>query len=100
VIPPAVQLVVPVAVPPPPRSLAHVTWVTPTVSDAVPPSVSVGLLVVKVGFVVGVVMVTVGAPASTPTPDASRETVSPLEEKTMLAVAVAVVVGLKRTVTV
>jgi hypothetical protein len=100
VIPLAVQLVVPVAVPLPPRSLAQVTCVTPTVSDAVPPSVRVGLLVAKVGFVVGVVMVTVGALASTPTPDATRETVSPLEAKVTLAVAVAVVVGLKRTVTV
>ena len=46
-IPLAVQLVVPVAVPlPPPGLFAHVTWVTPTLSDAVPPSVSSGLLVV------------------------------------------------------
>jgi len=100
VIPLAVQFVVPVAVPLPPRLLAQVTCVTPTVSDAVPPSVSVGLLVVKVGFVVGVVMVSVGALASKPKPDATRETVSPLEENVTLAVAVAVVVGLKRTVTV
>ena len=33
----ALQLVVPVAVPLPPRLLLHVTWVTPTLSDAVPP---------------------------------------------------------------
>ena len=39
-IPLAVQLVVPVAVPPPPRLFAHVTWVTPTLSDAAPPSVT------------------------------------------------------------
>jgi len=39
-IPLAVQLVVPVAVPPPPRELVHVTWVTPTLSDAVPASVN------------------------------------------------------------
>ena len=46
-IPLAVQLVVPVAAPlPPPALFAHVTWVTPTLSDAVPPSVSSGLLVV------------------------------------------------------
>jgi hypothetical protein len=44
-IPLAVQLVVPVAVPLPPRLFAHVTWVTPTLSDAVPPSVSEELLV-------------------------------------------------------
>ena len=36
----AVQLVVPVAVPFPPRSFAHVTWLTPTLSLAVPPTVS------------------------------------------------------------
>jgi hypothetical protein len=42
-IPLAVQLVVPVAVPLPPRLFAHVTWVTPTLSDAVPPSVRRGL---------------------------------------------------------
>jgi len=45
-------------------------------------------------------MVTVGVPASTPLPDATRETVSPLEVKVTFAVAVAVVVGVKRTVTV
>jgi hypothetical protein len=100
VIPLAVQLVVPLAVPLPPRSLTHVTCVTPTASDAVPPSVSVGVLVLKVGFVVGVVMVTVGAPASAPLPDTIRETVSPFDAKVTFAVAVAVVVGLKRTVTV
>ena len=42
-IPLADQLVVPVAVPLPPRSLAQVTCVTPTLSAAVPPTVS-GLL--------------------------------------------------------
>jgi hypothetical protein len=44
-IPLAVQLVVPVAVPLPPRLFAHVTWVTPTLSAAVPPS-AIGELVV------------------------------------------------------
>jgi hypothetical protein len=39
VIPKAVQEVVPVAVPLPPRLLAQVTWVTATLSDAVPPMV-------------------------------------------------------------
>ena len=34
----AVQLVVPIAVPLPPRLFAHVTCVTPMLSDAVPPS--------------------------------------------------------------
>ena len=38
-IPSAVQFVVPVAAPVPPRPFAHVTWVTPTSSDAVPLSV-------------------------------------------------------------
>jgi hypothetical protein len=38
-IPLAVQLVVPLAVPLPPRLFAHVTCVTPTLSAAVPPSV-------------------------------------------------------------
>jgi len=33
------QLVVPLAVPPPPRTFSHVTCVTPTLSDAVPASV-------------------------------------------------------------
>ena len=42
-IPLAVQLVVPVAVPLPPRLFANVTWVTPTLSDAVPASVRVEL---------------------------------------------------------
>jgi len=100
VIPLAVQLVVPVAVPLPPRSFAHVTCVTPTVSDAVPPRVRVGLLVLKVGLAVGVVMVTPGAVASVPLPDTIREIVSPPAAKFTFAVAVAVEVGLKRTVTV
>jgi hypothetical protein len=33
----ALQLVVPVAAALPPRLLAQITWVTPTLSDAVPP---------------------------------------------------------------
>ena len=45
-IPLAVQLVVPVAVPLPPRLFTHVTWITPTLSDAVPPSVREELVVV------------------------------------------------------
>jgi hypothetical protein len=50
-----------VAVPLPPWLLLHVTWVTPVVSDAVPPSV-IGLVVaVNVGAVVGLVMAMVGA---------------------------------------
>ena len=42
-IPLAVQLVVPVAVPVPPRLFIHVTWVTPTLSEAAPPNVMAGL---------------------------------------------------------
>src|SRR5438874_471508 len=45
-IPLAVQLVVPVAVPLPPRLFTHLTCVTPMLSAAVPASVSVVLLVV------------------------------------------------------
>ena len=45
-IPLAAQLVVPLAVPLPPRLFAHVTCVTPTLSKAVPPSVRSELLVV------------------------------------------------------
>src|SRR5437588_11247824 len=65
-IPLAVQLVVPLAAPLPPRLLAHVTWVTPTLSDAVPPSVKGELLVLYVDAVVGSVMAMAGAMASTP----------------------------------
>jgi hypothetical protein len=42
-IPLAVQFVVPIAIPLAPRSLIHITQVTPTSSDAVPPSVRRGL---------------------------------------------------------
>jgi len=62
--------------------------------------VRVGLLVLKVGLAVGVVMVTPGAVASVPLPDTTREIVSPSAAKVTFAVAVAVDVGLKRTVTV
>jgi len=44
-IPLAVQLVVPMAVPLPPRPFAHVTCVTPTLSDAIPPNIRRALLV-------------------------------------------------------
>jgi hypothetical protein len=40
VIPETVQLVVPEAVPLPPRSFVQVTWVTATLSDAEPPRLS------------------------------------------------------------
>ncbi len=60
----ALQLVVPIAVPLPPRSLAHVTCVTPTASLAVPPTVKGEVLVVKVVPVVGVAIETAGAVVS------------------------------------
>jgi len=63
-IPAAVQAVVPVAVPLPPRSLLHVTCVTPTLSAAVPPTVSGLAGAVYVTSVVGVVITTVGAVVS------------------------------------
>jgi hypothetical protein len=63
-IPVTVQLVVPLAVPLPPRSFAQVTWVTPTVSAAVPPRLRGLLLVLKVGFEVGAVRLTVGGVVS------------------------------------
>src|SRR5438552_11345708 len=44
-IPLAVQLVVPVAVPLPPRLFAHVTWVTAWLAAACPPGVRVELVV-------------------------------------------------------
>jgi hypothetical protein len=62
VIPLADQLVVPVAVPVPPvRLFDQETCVTPTLSEAVPPSVTDAVVVLKVVPAVGDVMVTVGA---------------------------------------
>jgi hypothetical protein len=61
------QLVVgPLAVPLPPRLLLHVISVTPTLSDAVPPMVRGLVVVVSVGFEVGVLIVTVGRLVSAP----------------------------------
>jgi len=98
-----VQLVVPVAVPLPPRLFAHVTWVTPTLSDAVPPRVRRELLVVKVGLEVGDVIVIAGGvvsgPVPVPVPVASREMVSPLAVKVAFVLTVEDAVGVKRTVT-
>src|SRR5207247_11342324 len=59
-IPLAVQLVVPVAVPLPPRLFVHVTWVTPTLSEAVPPNVMAWFPVAFVAPGVGGVWGTVG----------------------------------------
>ena len=64
VIPATDQLVVPLAVPLPPRSLAQVTWVTPTLSEAVPPMLSEARLAVVVELLVGDVIVTVGSVVS------------------------------------
>ena len=47
-IPVADQLVVPLAVPPPPRSLDHITLTTPTLSEAVPETFTVPVLVLYV----------------------------------------------------
>src|SRR4030095_344011 len=60
-IPDALQLAAPVALPEPPRSLAHVTCVTPTLSLAVPET-SNG--VEDVDVVVGAVMLTTGSVVS------------------------------------
>jgi hypothetical protein len=62
----AVQLLVPVAVPEPPRSFTHVTCVTPILSAAVPPNVSDVVFVAYVGVETGLVMLTVGAVVSGP----------------------------------
>src|SRR5882724_8506180 len=58
------QLVVPVAGPLPPWLLLQVSWVTPTLSLAVPLRVRGVVFVVKVLAVVGLVMATVGGVAS------------------------------------
>jgi len=101
-IPLAVQLVVPVAVPLPPRLFVHVTCVTPTLSDAVPPSARDAVRVLYVAPEVGVVIAIVGGVASpvTPVPVASREMISAPAAKLTFAEAVADEVGVKRTVTV
>jgi hypothetical protein len=115
-IPLAVQFVAPVAVPLPPRLFAHRTWVTPMLSDAVPPSVRDDADVRKVELVVGEVIATVGGTVSgpgfglgsgsglgfvpMPVPLSSRETRSPEALKLRSPLAVADVVGAKPTVTV
>jgi hypothetical protein len=64
VMPFALQLVVPLAVPLPPRLLLQVTCVTPTLSEAVPPRFTELAEVENVGLVVGEVMATEGAVVS------------------------------------
>jgi hypothetical protein len=59
----ALQEVVPVAVPLPPRELDQLTCVTPTLSEAVPETL-MGVLVADEGVVAGVVIETVGAVTS------------------------------------
>src|SRR5678816_715120 len=56
----ALQFVVPVAVPLPPRLLDQVTCVTRTLSTAVPPNVIVDVPVLNAAAVVGLVIVTAG----------------------------------------
>jgi len=104
-IPLSVQLVVPVAVPDPPRLFVQVTWVTPTLADAVPWSVSHRLWVVYSMSEVGVVIemespaVSVPVPPSVPPPVTTLSTVAPFALKLTVELTVAVVVGVKRTVT-
>src|SRR3989440_148957 len=86
----AVQLVVPLAVPLPPRLLAQATRVTLTLSDAVPASVTVDAFVVYAAA--GDVMTTLGGVVSTPitatpTPVTTREIVPPFAVKFTLPVA-------------
>src|SRR5437762_3399468 len=97
----AAQLVVPVAVPLPPRLFAQVTCVTPTLSDAVPRSARDDVRVLYVEPEVGVVIAIVGSVGSppAPVPVASRVMISPPAAKLTLTEAVADVVGVKRTVT-
>jgi hypothetical protein len=104
---PVVQVVVPVAMPLPPWLFVQVTWVTPTLSEAVPPKVRVEPLVVKVGLVVGDAMVTEGAVVSAvvvvlvlvPVPSRVLERVTPLAVTLRFALTVVFVVGVNRTVT-
>src|SRR3989304_1340074 len=58
------QVVVPVAVPLPPRSFDQLTCVTPTSSAPVPPSASELVLVLYVALAVGEVMAMAGAVVS------------------------------------
>src|SRR5256885_615888 len=81
----AVQLVVPVAVPEPPRLFVQVTWVTPTLSDAVPCRVREELAVVyggpDVGEVTAIVGFVVSAVVPTPRPVATPVMVPPFAVK-------------------
>ena len=103
---PVLQVVVPVALPLPPRLFVQVTWVTPTLSEAVPPKVRLEPLAVKVGLVVGDVICTEGGVVSagvlvvpTPAPSKVLESVTPLAVTLRFALAVVFVTGVNRTVT-
>jgi hypothetical protein len=99
--PVADQLVVPVALPPPPRLFAHDTWVTPTLSPAVPPRLNDAALVVCVALEVGEMIATVGSVVSVPMPlpVTIADTVLPPTEKITFVLTIVVFEGLKRTVT-
>src|SRR5204862_5754375 len=94
----AVQLVVPVAVPLPPRLFAQVTCVTPTLSDAVPPSARDDVRVLYVEPAVGVVIAIVGGVASPPAPApvTRRVLISPSAANLPAPDPVATVVGVAR----
>src|SRR4030095_4383971 len=100
---PADQLVVPAAVPLLPRLFVHVTCVTPTLSEAVPPSASEGPVATNVEAEVGAVMAIDGAIVSAADAVAGPVTlpgiVSPFAVKLTVALAVVDVVGVKRTFT-
>ena len=69
----------PVQLPPPPRLFDHVTWITPTLSEADPLISNELLLVLKVGFDVGELIVTEGSvvsggAAAAPIPEGSTMT--------------------------
>jgi hypothetical protein len=101
-IPLAVQLVIPLAIPEPPRLFVQVTWVTPTLSDAVPCRVREELAVVYAGPDVGDVIAIVGfvvSAAPTPRPVTTPVMVPPFAVKLIVALTVVVVVGVKRTFT-
>jgi len=71
-IPLAVQLVVPLAVPLPPRLFTHLTCVTRTSSDAVPRSIRTDVHVRYVELVVGEVIAIVGGPPRPGSPSVYR----------------------------
>ena len=66
------------AVPFPPRSFVHVTAVTPTLSDAVPPIATGVVVVLRVGADVGAVIATVGPVVSGA--ESTRRLQSPLDQ--------------------